>query len=164
MNTDMLKHATLDERASLDQALDDSRAHLIQAMQGITEPEARFQLVPSLTTPIALLKHCAAAERIWFQRTLARMPLGQCDGVATGGDVSFIVPPTDTLKEVSDEYSRACSKSRKIAAEFSLDDIVGHHIFGRINVRFVYLTMLAEISRHAGHADILVEQIIDRRK
>jgi len=41
----------------------------------ITEPhgrglaQARQNRVPSLTTPTSLIKHCAAAERIWFQRT-----------------------------------------------------------------------------------------------
>jgi hypothetical protein len=29
-----------------------------------------------------------------------------------------------------------------------------------VSLRFIYLGLIAEIARHAGHADILVEQIL----
>jgi hypothetical protein len=40
-----------------------------------------------------------------------------------------------------------------------LDDTVEHHHVGTVSLRFIYLCMIAEVSRHAGHADILAEQI-----
>ncbi|MUL85690.1 DUF664 domain-containing protein [Mycobacterium sp. CBMA247] len=33
------------------------------------------------------------------------------------------------------------------------------HPVGTVNLRFIYLGMIGETARHAGHADILVEQI-----
>ena len=51
--------------------------------------EARSRLVPSLTTPLALLTHAAAAERSWFQRRLAALPESEWDGYGYGDDASF---------------------------------------------------------------------------
>jgi hypothetical protein len=31
-----------------------------------------------------------------------------------------------------------------------------------VSLRFIYLGMTAEVARHAGHADILAEQILAR--
>ncbi|MGH3435357.1 MAG: DUF664 domain-containing protein [Sciscionella sp.] len=53
----------------------------------------------------------------------------------------------------------ACEKSREIAANHSMDDTAEHHLVGTVNLRFIYLGMIGDIARHAGHADILVEQI-----
>jgi hypothetical protein len=41
----------------------------------------------------------------------------------------------------------------------NLDDTAQHSIVGAVSLRFIYLGLIAEIARHAGHADILVEQI-----
>ena len=47
----------------------------------------------------------------------------------------------------------------ELAAVRDLDDTVEHHIVGEVSLRFIYLGMIAEVARHAGHADILAEQI-----
>jgi len=112
-----------------------------------------------LTTPISLIKYCAAAERIWFQRTLAAMAAEDCDGHSTGGDSSFYVTADETLAGVIAEYEAACGKSRQIAACHGLDDTAEHRLVGTVNLRFIYLCMIGDIARHAGQADILVEQI-----
>ncbi|WP_367185712.1 DUF664 domain-containing protein [Mycobacterium sp.] len=44
-----------------------NRTELVRAVEHLSDTQAREKLVPSLTTPISLIKHCAAAERIWFQ-------------------------------------------------------------------------------------------------
>jgi hypothetical protein len=49
---------------------DGSPEALIDTVRGLSEVDVRRRLVPSLTTPIGLIKHAAAAERIWFQRYL----------------------------------------------------------------------------------------------
>ncbi|WP_369827283.1 DinB family protein [Mycobacterium sp. E1386] len=129
------------------------------AVGGLSDAEARMRWVPSLTTPLSLVKHCAAAERIWFQRTLAGWHVDDCTGQAVGGDASFYVGDGETLREVVAEYQAACAISDDIAARQDLDDTADHSLVGAVNLRFVYLGLIAEIARHAGHADILVEQI-----
>lgn len=46
----------------------------------------------------------------------------------------------------------------RIIAGFALDDIAEHHIVGSVNLRFIYIGMIAETARHAGHVDIVAEQ------
>jgi hypothetical protein len=150
---------TGNERELLENTLELNRAELVRAVQQLSDTQARAKLVPSLTTPISLVKHCAAAERIWFQRTLAGISLDACDGHATGGDGSFHVTDDETLAQVIDEYIAACRRSNELAAGFRLDDVAKHHVVGTVSLRFIYLGMIAEVARHAGHADILAEQI-----
>ena len=147
------------ERQLLEDTLQLHRDELVSAVEGVPERQVRQRLVPSLTTPISLIKHCAAAERIWFQRTWAGIPIDECDGHAVGGDGSFHVAPTDTLRDVITDYTAACARSDAIAAEHSLDDTAEHPLVGKVSLRFIYLGMIGEIARHAGHADILAEQI-----
>ena len=147
------------ERELLENTLDLNRAELVRAVEGLSDAQAREKRVPSLTTPISLIKHCAAAERIWFQRTLTALSIDECDGHATGGDGSFQVAEDETLADVITEYAAACRRSNELAADYVLDHLVAHHLVGTVSLRFVYLGMIAEVARHAGHADILAEQI-----
>jgi hypothetical protein len=147
------------ERELLESTLNLNRAELARAVAALSDAEAHEKRVPSLTTPISLLKHCAAAERIWFQRTLAGKSIDECDGPAQGGDVSFRVADDETLETVIAEYRAACRRSDELAAEYGLGDTAEHHIVGAVSLRFIYLGMIAEVARHAGHADILAEQI-----
>lgn len=147
------------ERELLENTLELNRAELVRAVENLSDTQARENLVPSLTTPISLIKHCAAAERIWFQRTLAGMSVDECDGHATGGDGSFHVAEDETLADVIAEYVAACQRSDELVANRNLDHTVEHHLVGTVSLRFIYLGMIAEVARHAGHADILAEQI-----
>jgi uncharacterized damage-inducible protein DinB len=152
------------ERQLLENTLNLNRTELVRAVESLSDPEAHQKRVPSLTTPISLLKHCAAAERIWFQRTLAGKSADECDGPAEGGDVSFRVAADETLGAVISEYRGACQRSNELAAVRYLDDTSEHHIVGEVSLRFIYLGMIAEVARHAGHADILAEQIRANRQ
>jgi hypothetical protein len=147
------------EREVLENILDLNRSQLVLAVDGLSDVQARQRRVVSLSTPVSLIKHCAAAERIWFQRTLAGMTVDECDGHATGGDGSFAVADKETLVDVISEYAAACQRSRAIAAQYPLDHVAAHHIIGAVSLRFIYTGMIAETARHAGHADILAEQI-----
>ena len=147
------------ERELLEAMLEKNRDALLDAVRGLTEEDARRRLVPSLTAPITLVKHCAAVERIWFQRTVGRLGRDECDGYAVGDDASWAVGEDETLAEVIAEYQAARVRSNRIAAEhLDLDAEVAHYRRGPVSLRWVYLHMIEELARHAGHADILVEQ------
>ena len=149
------------ERQLLENTLQLQRSELLAAVSSLSDAQARCRLVSSKTTPISLVKHCAAAERIWFQRTLAGWSVGECTGQAVGGDASFVVGNHETLTDVIGEYRAACATSDDIAAQHTLDDTARHTLVGAVSLRFICLGLIAEIARHAGHADILVEQILD---
>ncbi|MBE3205577.1 MULTISPECIES: mycothiol transferase [Parafrankia] len=147
------------ERLMLESMLDRNRQALIDTARGLSEADARRRLVVSLTTPIGLIKHAATAERIWFQRTLLGLEESACDGYATGDDGSFVVADGETLADVIAEFERASERSRVIAADFELDDTRAHPRAGDVSLRFVYLLLIEDFARHAGHGDILREQI-----
>ena len=147
------------ERVVLEAMLDENRESLVECVDGLSEEDARRSLVPSLTTPLGLLKHVACAERSWFQRRLAALPESEWDGYAYGDDPSWSVAEGDTVASVIDEFQRAASHSREIAAAYDLDHTIEHDVMGTLSLRWIYLHMIEEVARHAGHADILREQI-----
>ncbi|WP_345633176.1 DinB family protein [Rugosimonospora acidiphila] len=151
------------ERLMLEHMLDRNRQALIETAHGLSEADARRRLVASLTTPIGLLKHAAFAERRWFQRVLLGLDESECDGYATPGDGSFVVADSETLPDVIAEFERASERSRAIAADFTLDDTGTHPSAGDVSLRFVYLLLIEEFARHAGHGDILREQLTAAR-
>jgi len=147
----------------LEHMLDRNRQALIDTARGLSETDARRRLVASRTTPIGLIKHAATAERIWFQRTLLGLDESACDGPATGGDGSFVVADGETLANVIAEFERASEPSRVIAADLALDDTRLHRLAGDVSLRFVYLLLIEDFARHAGHGDILREQLTAAR-
>ena len=55
-------------------------------------------------------------------------------------------------------FAAAGEHSRAVAASHDLDEqFPWHH--GPVSLRFVYVHMIAELARHAGHGDILAEQL-----
>lgn len=148
------------ERLMLETLLDRNRQALIDTAHELSDTDARRRLVASLTTPIGLIKHAAAAERIWFQRLLLGLDESECDGYAIRDEGTFVVAEGETLADVIDEFERTSDRSRAIAADFELDDTKTHPHAGDVNLRFIYLVLIDEFARHAGHGDILREQII----
>lgn len=147
------------ERTLLDDALDRARAGLVGSVAGLSDDQARVRLVASLTTPISLVKHAAAAERIWFQRFWAGLDACECDGYSNRDEGTFAVAADETLDDVIAEFERASQRSRVIAARFDLDDVKHNPREGTVSMRWTLLAMIEEFARHAGHGDILAEQI-----
>ena len=65
----------------------------------------------------------------------------------------------ESLTDVIAEFERASQRSRVIASRFDLDDTKDIPREGKISMRFTLLAMIEEFARHAGHGDILREQI-----
>ncbi|MBC7302708.1 MAG: DinB family protein [Nocardia sp.] len=147
------------ERAIIENTLDRNREALVATVRGLSEVDARRRLVASLTTPISLIKHAAAAERIWFQRFWAGLDESECDGYAKRDEGTFVVADHESVADVIAEFERASSRSRAIAARFDLDEVKHNPREGAVSMRWTLLAMIEEFARHAGHGDILREQI-----
>ncbi|WP_174189822.1 DinB family protein [Nocardia barduliensis] len=157
MSTNLITNGT--ERAIIENMLDRNREALIETVRGLSDADARRRLVASLTTPISLIKHAAAAERIWFQRFWAGLEESECDGYARRDEGTFAVTDDETLTDVIAEFERASRRSREIASRFDLDDTKHNPREGNVSMRWTLLAMIQEFARHAGHGDILREQI-----
>jgi hypothetical protein len=147
------------EREVLEAFLDCQRREVRAKLLGVSEGDARRRLVPSLTTLAGLVKHLAAVERNWFQHRLAQRPRTEIRGDSMTDNASWAVGPTETVDGLLADYDDACEESRRVAAGFTLDDAVPHPRLGRVSLRWIYGHMIEETARHAGHADILREQV-----
>jgi hypothetical protein len=80
-------------------------------------------------------------------------------GADTDPDAEFRLEPGDSVEQLVTEYEQACALSRATAATLTLDDAAPHPRMGQVSLRWVYVHMIEETARHAGHADILRELI-----
>jgi uncharacterized damage-inducible protein DinB len=147
------------ERETLEGFLEYHRRALSGKLRGLSEEDARRRLVPSLTTMLGLVSHAAAVERNWFQHYLGGKPREEITGNSRGDDPSWDVGAGQTIADVIAEFDSACATSRQIAAGFALDHTVPRDQLGQVSLRWIYVHIIREHARHAGHADILREQI-----
>ncbi len=149
-----------DLRRRLDDLLDEYRTALQDSLATLTEEQARLRQVPSKTTLLGLLKHVTYVEAVWFDQAVTGRSHTQI-GIASTPDRSFVLTKSDTIGSVRAAHTRRCDASRRAMAELALDQVVDGR--GERTVWALYLQVLRELAQHAGHADILREQILAGR-
>ena len=158
---DRREHTVSGERASLEAFLDDYRDILVRKVSGLSDADARRQLVPSPTTVGGLVKHLRWAEYGWFEQFLQ----GRLDDNRRTHQRSweFELAPDEFLPTLIAEYQAQCEESRRIAARYSLDHELRHgRLETTVSLRWIYLHMIQETARHTGQIDILREQLDGR--
>ena len=151
---------TTELRTRLGELLDEYRASLHDTLEGLTEEEARLRLLPSKTTLLGILKHVTFVEGVWFDQAITGRPYAKI-GIPSTPDRSFTLTSTDTIASVQEAHRARCESSRRTMAELPLDNVVDGR--GERPVWALQLQVLRELAQHAGHADILREQILARR-
>ena len=154
--------AVADERTTLETFLDYLRQAVRAKLHGLSEEEARRPLVPSGTSVAGLIKHLCRVEMSWFQHRLAQIALQDLPALQRWSEEpesDFRVSPDETSELIIERYDEQCATSRKVAAKFELDDVVPHPALGEVSMRWIFVHMIEETARHAGHADILREQL-----
>jgi hypothetical protein len=152
---------TSDLRNRLDELIDGYRAGLHDCLDGLSEDEARARLVPSDTTLLGLVKHVTFVEGVWFDQAISGRSYGEI-GIATTPARSFGLRASDSIASVQAAYRDRCEHSRRTMAELSMDTVVGGR--GERAVWALLLQVLRELAQHAGHADILREQVLAQRR
>jgi hypothetical protein len=147
------------ERAQLLAFVHDNRTEVVALLDGLTEEQARARLVPSETTVLGLVKHCAFVERVWFHVSLAGRSREEV-GIPEAAEDSWVLADGDTIASVLADYRAAWAEADEIAAPYDLDDLAVHNRRGPLTVRWIYVHLVEELARHAGHGDILREQLL----
>jgi hypothetical protein len=147
------------EREQLEAFVRDNRRELLAVLDGLSEEQARRRLVPSLTCPLALVKHAVFVEKVWFHVSLAGRTRADV-GVPEAAEDSWVLTDDDTIASVSAAYRTACAEADAYAAGHGLDDLALHNRRGPLTLRWIYVHLVEELARHAGHGDILREQIL----
>jgi uncharacterized damage-inducible protein DinB len=139
--------------------LDHYRSVLLEICEGLSEEQLRRPMVPSGTSLLSMVKHLAYVERGWFQESIADEPYDYPFAV-DDPEAEFRIEPGETAEDIFELYRQSCERSREALAAASLDDMVQNpDRRADYNVRWVVIHMLEETARHAGHADIIREQL-----
>jgi Protein of unknown function (DUF664) len=149
-----------EQRQRVEELIDGYRAALHDSLNDLTEEEARRRLVPSKTTLLGLVKHASFVEGVWFDQAVTGRSYEEI-GVARTVDGSFALRRSDTIASVQEAYRRRWEASRTNLGARRSDEIVDGR--GERPVWALYLQVLRELAQHAGHADILREQILASR-
>lgn len=140
--------------------IDEYRLALHDSLNHLSEEEARLRLVPSKTTLLGLVKHASFVEGVWFDQAITGRSYEEI-GIARSVDGSFSLTADDSIAAVQDRYRKRWQVSRT-----NLDGLASDHVVDGRGPRPVWalrLQVLRELAQHAGHADILREQILARR-
>jgi uncharacterized damage-inducible protein DinB len=145
------------ERESLEGFLDFQRSTIVFKARGLSDTDAATRLTPSLTTVSGLIRHLADVERSWFREDFAGEENIPTVWTAEDPDIVFRITEADSLEAIIADYEAACDESRAVCAPASLDDLCKGG--DGQSLRWLYLHMIEETARHAGHIDILREQL-----
>ncbi|MXG88182.1 DinB family protein [Nocardioides flavescens] len=148
-----------DDRVQLLAFVDAQRAEVLALLDGLDEAQVRARLVPSATTLLGLVKHCTFVERVWFPVSLEGRSRTEV-GVPEDAEASWALHDADTIDSVRTAYLAACEESRALVASYDLDAVVAHNRRSPLSLRWVLLHLVRELARHAGHGDVLREQLL----
>ncbi len=132
--------------------LDAQRVGFLKKLAGLADEEARRSTVASGTNLAGLVQHLTFVESKWFEGIVA-------GATTTRGARSMHVDPSVSLRVLRSEYRAACAASDAIIARIGDADAAVRHGNTTRNLRWALLAVIEETARHAGHADIIREQL-----
>jgi uncharacterized damage-inducible protein DinB len=150
------------ERDLLEQHLEFCRQTIVYKVTGISKDNGVKRLGPTSTSVLGILRHLTEVEYGWFHINFAGLEYkeGRYSEANPNGD--FEILESDTVESLLDGYLKACGNSRKVCAGKSLDDLGTEprpRDDEKPSLRWIYLHMIDETARHAGHLDIYRELI-----
>lgn len=146
------------EREVLLGFLSEHRRLLREIVLDLSDEEARRSLVPSLTTPMGLLKHAIFVDTAWFVCRFGGATRSEA-GIPETVDESFTLEGADSLESLAARHEATVAAADQVIDRLGLDATCVHPAMGELSLRWVLTHCIRELAQHAGHAEILVEQI-----
>lgn len=143
--------------------LREARGAVLRKLEGLSEYDIRRPLTPTGTNLLGLVKHLALSESRYFGEVFGRPfpePLPRWDDLARRGEDMWATEH-ESRTEITARYQRVWAHADETITTLAVD-APGHvPWWPRPNVMLfnVLVHVLTETSRHAGHADILREQL-----
>ncbi|MFB4295443.1 DinB family protein [Actinomadura sp. NTSP31] len=144
-----------DERTTLLTFLRYLRDAVVAKAAGVPDEAARTPGVPSGTSLLGLIKHLTRTELNWFvwaYEGADALPLDDDEPPLPGETAADIVAGYRAAADRSDAIAAACPDLDRPGAR-SLRETPPP------SMRWLLVHMIEETARHAGHADILREQL-----
>ncbi len=150
-----------DERETLSGFLDWYRAVAERKVDRLSPVDAKRVMTSTGMSPLGILKHLGWVERGWFRQTFAGEDV---EAIDTDGDNSaeFAIGTDDTVESVIAFYRAEVEQARRVFhGAPSLDALSARETNYRehVSLRWIMVHMLEETARHAGHLDLMREEI-----
>ena len=161
-----------DERQTLLKFLRFNQNAFFAVAYGLTDEQARSKPSVSALSIGGLIKHAAGVQRGWVERVKAAPDFPPRDERPFEEQVAdyegeYVMRDDETLEQLLDKLRAQNEDTLRIFAEADLDTRVPvpHDVpwfpqdLDFWNVRWVALHVVEELTRHAGHGDIIRESI-----
>jgi uncharacterized damage-inducible protein DinB len=157
-----------DDKQMLHQYLQTSREVLLWKLEGLSDYDVRRPMTPTGTNLLGLVKHCAGVECQYFGGVVDRpfsaedeLDWGEDDDAELSGHL--YATAAESRAQVTDFYRRVWAHSDAAIEELPLDargtvpwwPAEARHP----TLRTLLVHTIQETARHAGHADIIRENI-----
>jgi len=156
-------------KARLQEYLRQARTAVLGKLDGLSEYEVRRPRTPTGTNLLGLVKHLVGVEIGYFGDTFGRPfpkpPPWLLDETAYTADpnIDMFAAADESRTQIVDLYRRACAHADATIAALPLgaSGRVPHWQAERatVTLHHVLVHVLADTTRHAGHADILRETV-----
>ncbi|MEV6303229.1 DinB family protein [Actinoplanes sp. NPDC051861] len=139
-----------------------AREALVWKMDGLSSYDVRRPLVPTGTNLLGLVKHVTGITSGYFGVTFGRPFPEPVPWFGTGAEpnADMWATPDESREHIVGLYHRVWSHADATIGALDLD-AVGHVPWwapgNEVTLNRILTHMLAELNRHAGHADILRE-------
>jgi hypothetical protein len=153
-----------DPKSGLRRYLQDARTALLWKLGGLSEYDIRRPLVPTGTNLLGLVKHAAFVEMGYFGDTFGRPFPDPIGWDANDPNADMFAAPDESRELITGLYRRVWAHSDATIAALDLD-ATGNvpwwpDDLNPVTLHHLLVRLVAETSRHAGHADI-VRELID---
>lgn len=161
-----------DERHALGEFLSYQQGAFVAVAYGLTDDQARATPTASALSIGGLIKHATGMQRSWMRRVMAAPHEPAADTRTFEErqqeyEDEYVMRPEETLAQVLDGYARQNEHTLRLVESADLDAAVPvprdapwfPHDVDAWSVRWVFLHVVSELARHAGHADIIRESI-----
>jgi Protein of unknown function (DUF664) len=153
----------MDEKTALLYYLQRGRDAVVWKLEGLSEYDIRRPLVPTGTNLLGLVKHLAAVEYGYLGDVFGRPFDGELLGTKAADDDDLWARADETRSEIVGWYEGAWAHGDATIDSLDLDAV------GNVpwwppdrsdpTLHTVLVHLIAETHRHAGHADVVREQI-----
>ena len=159
-----------DPKTALQEYLQEARDALLWKLDGVGERDLRLPRTPTGTNLLGIVRHVANVEIGYFGPTFGReWPLPHAALVVTDEDydadpqADWWVPADVSASEVASFYREVASFSDETIAVLPLDAVGAVPWWPEerreVSLARILVHVISDTTRHAGHADILREQI-----
>ena len=154
-----------DTKETLARYLSLTRDALGWKLEGLSEYDVRRPMTPTGTNLLGLVKHAAVVQAAYLGDCMGRPfpDAPDCYGPDAGDNDDMWALPDESRADIEELWARSCAHADATIAALPLD-AEGHVPWwpaerNPVTLELLLVHLQADLSRHAGHADILREMI-----